>query len=637
MSGIYGIISKNNDTQNQLSKMVVWNRAYGNDEVYSLNNNAWSMGICYEHITNSPVPSSHILQKEDFAGVIDAVIYNRAFLCNRYNVVDSISDEELIFSLVITYGYSVLADVNGDFAGAIYNDWTNDLVLFRDHLGIRPLYYYCSNDCVAFSTGLRGLLALDQISGYICHEWLYKKLCGYGTESDTLTEIQDVFLAAQSSYITISTQDVPFKCKCDKYWKLGSKKIHYKSEKQYIDTMRDIISNSVKKRLDVFPDVVGAELSGGLDSGVISILLNRYGKDAIYYSWSADPKDVPYVENDERYVIKDICDQENIECNYVSNWILDSMSNIGKRHENIGLKYDSEKDIYTNYAIPLYVDTFSIAQTSQYVSKNGGKVVFTGHGGDEGVSHRSNPFELFYHKEYIQFIKLNWALTEGQKHRLLQTYRLAKSKISLKNYYINSPFVYYKNAPKIVSKELLEEYKDASMPVDTFVFDVIQYVNDGCTNVRPKITAFLGAYSGARYVFPYLDKDVIDYAVSIPRYLYQKNGISRYIFRQAFRDIMPQSLFDVTIKETPSENKEKKDPPKDWFTKVSKYNKELLESLDRNYWMRYLNYDELNKWANSPCPSDEEKQNYFNVSIMIRDCLRFQNMVKSVKSIANKS
>ena len=96
-------------------------------------------------------------------------------------------------------------------------------------------------------------------------------------------------------------------------------------------------------------------------------------------------------------------------------------------------------------------------------------------------------------------------------------------------------------------------------------------------------------------------------------------------------------VFDVTIKENPSENKEKKDSPEDWFTKVSNYNKELLESLDRNFWEKYLDYDELNKWVNSPCPSNEEKQNYFNVSVMIRDCVRFQDMVKSVKSIANKS
>ncbi len=636
MSGIYGIISKDTNVQNKLSKMVVWNRAYGKDGVYSVNNNSYAMGICYEHITNSPVPSSHILKNEDSTCIIDAVIYNREFLCDKYNIVNSVSDEELIFSLVITYGYSVLSDINGDFAGAIYNVLTNELVLFRDHLGIRPLYYYCSDDFFAFSTDLRGLLALDQISGDICHEWLYKRLCGYGTESDTLTEIQDVFLVSQASYITISTQDIPFKHKCNKYWKIGSKRIHYKSEKQYINTMRDLISNSVMRRLNVFPDVVGSELSGGLDSGVISILLKRYGKEAIYCSWSADPKDVPYVENDERYIIKDICDQEKIECNYVSNRKLDSLSNIGRNHEDIGLKYDSEKDIHTNYAIPLYVNTFSIAQTSQYVSDQGGKVVFTGHGGDEGVSHRSNPFELYYHREFIQFLKLNWALTAGQKNRILQAYRLVKGRISLKDDYLHKPFVYFKNAPQIVSESLMDEFKDVSMPVDTFVFDVIQYINDGCTNVRPKITALLGAYSGARYVFPYLDKDVIDFAVSIPRYLYQKNGVSRYIFREAFKDIMPQSLFEVTTKETPSENKEKRGSSEDWFEKVSRYNKELLESLDRNYWIRYLDYDELNKWANSPCPSDEGKLNYFNVSVMVRDCLRFQNMVKSVKLIADK-
>ena len=300
------------------------------------------------------------------------------------------------------------------------------------------------------------------------------------------------------------------------------------------------------------------------------------------------------------------------------------------------MKYNSEKDFYINYALPLYLNTFYIAETSQYVSKRGAKVVFTGHGGDEGVSHRSNPFELFYHKEYLQFIKLNWALTSGQKNRILQTYRKAKGWISLKDYYTKRTFIHYRNSPEILSKSLADEFKDTSLSVDTFVFDVIQHINEGCTNVRPKITAFLGAYSGARYVFPYLDKDVIDFAVSIPRYLYQKNGITRYIFREAFKDIMPKSLLEVEIKDTPSQNTEKKESRQDWFEIVSEYNRELMESLNRDYWEKYLDYGALKKWMNSPRPSDEEKEHYLNVTRMLRDCFRFQSMVKSVKSIANK-
>ena len=635
MSGVAGIVSRNNSfSDRELSNILKWNKAYGDVQESAKINDTVAMGIWYEHITNEPASSNLILKKDSVYTVIDAVIYNRKFLKTKYSLSDMLSDEEIILELIYSNGFSSLADVNGDFAGAVYYSDSGKLILFRDHLGIRPLFYFKSDELTAFSTDIRGILAIDDVQGDINREWLYKNICGYAVESNNKTEIRDVFIVPPASYVTISNVNGAFQYEINEYWKLGKRRIIYFSKNKYFSRMKELVNESIQRRLDVFPGLVGSELSGGLDSGVISILIKRQGREAIYYSWSDDPKDTPLVENDERYIIQDICDQEGIECHYESRWYLDNSSNFGRNHEFMGLKYNPTKDIYMNYAMPLYANTFSIAQTSQYINDKGAKVIFTGHGGDEGVSHRGDPFELYYHKEYLHYIKQIWDINAGQKNRLLQTYRKAKGKASLKDYYLNKPYIYYQNAPQIVSKKLYNEFKDTKMPSDTFAFDVIKYINEGNTNLRPMVTALLGAYSGARYVYPYLDKDVIDYAVSIPRYLYQKGNVKRYIFREAFKDIMPASLYNVSTKDTPSMDKEEQDNTKDWFEVISKYNKELMESLDREYWKNYLDYDVLDNWINSPRPSDEDKQSYLNVTIKLRDCLRFQSMVKTVKSIA---
>lgn len=635
MSGIAGLKTVNIDKsiKGQLGKMLLWNKAYGDGTTDQYEQDQWSLGVCYEHITNSPILDAPVLEKESFSAVVDAIIYNRSFLLNKYNLSSLLSDEEIIFELISQKGPSSLSDINGDFAGAMIDKARDRLLLFRDHLGIRPLFYYKSNALAAFSTDIRGLLTSDDIPGEVNNEWLYRNICGYDSESLTKTEVKDVYLVPPASYLTITNENGSLKYETKNYWKLGTHKPRFLLTKKYRDKLRELVTASIKDRLDVFPGLVGSELSGGLDSGVISILINRLGRKAIYYSWSPDTKTIPLVENDERLVIQDICDQENITCNFESNWILDSSSSLGKSHEALGLKFDPALDIYRNYALPSYANSFIIAQTSEFVRKKGARVVFSGHGGDEGVSHRGDPFELFYHGEYLHYIKLIWDLTKGQKHRLLQTYRQAKWKARSKQRYLSTPYINYMNAPQILSKELSREYKDVPMPANTFSFDVIKYINDGSTNLRPKTAALLGAYSGARYVFPYLDKDVIDYAVSIPRYLFQKGNVKRYIFREAFKDIMPPSLYSVAIKETPSESAEKKEPSDDWFVSVSKYGREMIEALDRNYWERYLDYDVLDKWLESPRPSDENKQAYLNVAIKIRDCLRFQSMVDSVKKI----
>ncbi|MDC7292344.1 asparagine synthase-related protein [Butyrivibrio sp. DSM 10294] len=84
--------------------------------------------------------------------------------------------------------------------------------------------------------------------------------------------------------------------------------------------------------------------------------------------------------------------------------------------------------------------------------------------------------------------------------------------------------------------------------------------------MRTFVTALFGPYSGARYVFPFPDKDVINYAVSIPRHLYINNCQKRYIYRQAFKDIMPTSLYESTNKAIFFSEGEIKEET-DWFPK----------------------------------------------------------------------
>lgn len=142
----------------------------------------------------------------------------------------------------------------------------------------------------------------------------------------------------------------------------------------------------------------------------------------VYYSWSFSPQDLPLVPNDERQVIEDICEQENIICRYGGTTIdMGPNSNIGINHMKIGLILDMEKEPKFSFAFPTYINTLIISETAQLVNSFGAKVVFSGHGGDEGVSHRGDSFELYYHKEYLHFFKCVWDQYAGQKHRLLKT------------------------------------------------------------------------------------------------------------------------------------------------------------------------------------------------------------------------
>lgn len=637
MSGIYGILgNESNAYSYNLSFIEKWNLAYGAESPVTCEDENIALGICFSHITAAPVLKSPIIARGFYNSVIDAIIYNRPELISDYSLSEALSDEEILFELIISQGPDVLSRVNGDFAGAIWNKESKQLTLFRDHMGIRPLFYYKSVDFTCFSSDMRGILAADCVPGDINPEWLYRSFNGYDTMDYCFTEVKDVFQVKPASYIVISTSASGLVYDEHNYWTLGKKKVRLSSKQEYIDKMRELITDSVKIRLDAFPGLIGAELSGGLDSGVIDILISRLGRKGIFYSWSHSPESLPIVPNDERSVIADICAQENIECKYGLDTIdMGPTSNVWKNHVKAGLAPSIDIEPKYNLALPLYLNTFIICETAQLMKENGANVVFSGHGGDEGVSHRCGPFELFYNKEYLYCFK---ELLFNHRNRKCPPYGALKNMITLarsKKKFTTTPFMDGHFAAQILKQSFIDQFKDKQMPVLTFAFDTVKYVYSGNTHTRPDTAALLGAYSGAQYVSPFLDYRAIDYAVSIPRHLYLCKGQDRHIFRQAFKDMMPKSLYECTAKDNPSEASlynNASASKEDWFTAWEPQKRKLLDSLDWDYWGQYIDLQAVEAWDKLGKPSDEDKQMYMDVARKLRECSRFQNVRTLVKN-----
>ncbi|WP_029230969.1 asparagine synthase-related protein [Butyrivibrio sp. VCB2006] len=641
MSGIFGIIKSSSPAEisSSLARLLKWNGVFGDEQKSEIISDSVGIGICADHITNAPINNTPVLHKDDYYAVIDALIYNRQELSSSFNLPLSLSDEEMLFELIIKNGPDSLSSVNGDFSGAIYDSNVEKLTLFTDHMGIHPLYYYKSDKMGAFSTEIRGLINLPEIPGDINPDYLYTSVCEYITSSLNGTEFSDIYRVTPASYLCITKSSDTLVYEEHKYWTLGAKKVRLSSDKKYIQKMRELITESIRKRLAVFPDIVGAELSGGIDSGVIDILISKLGREAIYFSWSRDPKDLPLVENDERLIIEDICKQENTTCYYRSKNYVDSNSNIINNHLKLGFSKDAPGSLNFKYAYPLYTNTEIINEASQLVSSKGAKVIFSGHGGDEGVSHRSDPYELYCFGEKLHFIKCLWEFNEGAPKRMLKTFRDYRYKVARGPSYDNDPMQNTSSStPFILKKELCEKYKDYKGTPFFFPHNPLKYIATGATNIRLNVAALFGPYSGARYIFPFLDYEVINFAVTIPRHLYIKHGQKRYIYREAFKDIMPKSLYEVTYKNTPSEEKKPEDNEKeedvDWFKDNQQSLKNLFERLDKDFWAECLDFNEISKLTTCEDPGLEGKDQYMAVLEHLGMLYQFQNIVTKVKAIS---
>lgn len=635
MSGIFGMIYRmeNKDAiHKNIQKMLLWNRAYGRKSTELYSGDTFAVGCCYEKLSDKAVSGSPVIKKNNISAVIDALVYNHEELLDKYHLNDGLSDEELLFSLLYSAGTDALQDVNGDFCGALYDEREHTLTLFRDHMGIRPLFYYADYNLIAFSTDIRGLLALEDVDPSLNEEWIYRTCSGYNTDSLTATEYKNIFCINPASCMVFSFRKKDVGREEHFYWHLGNKKIRCSSFEEYKSRLAGLVTDSVQRRLNAVSGLVGAEFSGGLDSGVIGILIHRLGRECLYHSWSVDPNQLPYAEDDERLIIDDICRQENIVCHF-SNMLSDygMGCNIAKNMQSLGIPLDEKERPTFRYALPPYINTLDLCKTSEYMKRNGAKAIFTGHGGDEGISHRCNPYELFYHHEYYRFFKQIWSAAAGNKHRVIQFLKKCHWILGPIRRELTSPFHEPLCVAELLNPEFASLYKEKEISPLYFAYDPIKYIKAGGSRSRLDNIALQGAYNGIRYLAPYLDYRVIDFAVSIPRYLYLKGRKNRYLFREAFREIMPDSLYRLNSKEDNSAKNYPEDPG--WYTRFSKKRNETYQKMNRGLWGKYLNLDFLDSWAKKGEPPSYE-EGYHDESILA--CLSVFAMAENIVEKARR-
>lgn len=634
MSSIFGFFI-NHNKENILSKktmenLSIWNKAYGDkNDIWQWDN--CGIGAYIERLNDNLPVNKIVLEDSGKYAVIDAVLYNRDEIFDKLGeeITDTVSDEELLFTYIQKYGYKALLEVNGDFSGAVFDVDNKTITLFRDHMGIRPLYYSCNESFLVFSTDLRGIISVPEVDCSISENWIYRTVRGMVISDMVSTEYQNISCVRPGSFLTFSFSKNEMTKTEHVYWSVGKKKIRLSSDEAYQKKLRELIEDSIKRRLDAVSGIVGAELSGGLDSGVISILINRFGRECKYYSWSQSPDELEYAMDDERLVINDICQQEHIECHYGELDMKEKAKIYGITKET-GIKIDIEELPHIRYALPAFINSLKVTQTSEDLSRLGAKVVFTGHGGDEGVSHRPNPYEMFHYHEFYHYFRYMFSTTNGFNNRIGRTLKkcwknLTVERDSLKNHY-SSPI----KADGVLKDSFESSYKTDYREM-LFAYDPIEYVRNGGSRNRLDNVALLGAYSKMRYIVPYLDYRVIDYAVSIPRYQYLRGRKNRYIFREAFKDIMPDSLYRVRYKLENSHRNVKPDP--DWFEEFKKEKSAVVDKLDRTRWEKYLDFDAIDSWKEKSEPTGESisKDNFFMVALL--NLAAAQNVIDKVRAV----
>ena len=174
------------------------------------------------------------------------------------------SDTETIVHLYEDLGARLVDRLRGMFAFALWDERRRQLLLARDRLGIKPLYYAQSNGTLAFSSELKPILQLPHIGRELAWEAV-RHLFTFLATSSTQSIVQSVRKLEPAS-VAIGTPGRELQIQ--RYWDVAFEPDETATESDLVDRLRELLTEAVS--LHQVSDVpVGAFLSGGIDSSAV--------------------------------------------------------------------------------------------------------------------------------------------------------------------------------------------------------------------------------------------------------------------------------------------------------------------------------------------------------------------------------
>lgn len=200
------------------------------------------------------------------------------------------SDTEVLLQLYKSEGKDMLKKLNAMFAFAIYDRDKKTLFCARDHLGIKPFYYFHKDGCFAFASELKSLLTLPFIKKNLnCQSLFHYMSLMYVPGEETI--IEGVKRLPSGHFLEYDLQNRGLKMEC--FWKPDFLDGGHFSKEELTERLRDMLEKAVLRW--TLSDVsIGCSLSGGLDSSAIVGLLAKKGYKVKTYSLGFSGKGEDY-------------------------------------------------------------------------------------------------------------------------------------------------------------------------------------------------------------------------------------------------------------------------------------------------------------------------------------------------------
>ncbi len=554
-------------------------------------------------------PERSLLTDNNLLVTADADIFNISEIKEILGIEkqEKISPAEVILLSYKRWGRECLKHLHGDFAFAIWDAERQELFCARDPMGVKPLYYFYCKGIFVFSSELRPLKSLYPEGLKLNKSFFLDTVITHISPKD-LTAFENIFRLPPAHYLCLTNGNITI----TEYWKPDiNKEIRLKSPADYDEMLHDMLIRAVAERISS-ESAAGAELSGGLDSSLITAIAfdESLKRNIPFYALSNTlPGTLNEQFKDEKEFIIKVADRLKIpwiEVSHTSRSLINLMSHTVRLHGSfLQQRFGMFNDMLYKKA-----------------SENGIKYLFSGFGGDELLSARiGTPWnDMIRDGQWKTFI----SLLKFRNNPARAVISAVKYLVKYYGWHILAPEYTY----GIFNKPLLEKRfstlalkKDFIQAYDLWNRYRVKYRRKNCKYLsqrqfqrlnhphlpqRMEYSYTSAAFYNVQYYYPLLDPRLIQSYFSVPAHIRYGADGNRCLFRHIMKGTVPDEIYErndksgVTIPYIQPKLKEERHLLLSLFEEHSSQDG-LAEIFD---------FSKMNEWYEKLVARDEKEMNY---------------------------
>lgn len=465
----------------------------------------------------------------------DGRLDNREELIPLFDLPDDQSDVALVMAAYARWGAGFLPRIIGDFALSLWDPKARTLLLARDAMGTRTLFYFTDANQIIWTSDINPLLSLAQIELEVDDEYV----AGYLTTEPepSRTPFKGIFSLTPGTFLTVRQGRVETR----RFWRPDpGHRVRYKSDWQYEEHFLQLFTEAVRCRLRV-DGPVWCELSGGFDSSSIVCVADRIIRNG--KAQAPALKTVSYVfdespTSDERSFIRSV-EEGRGESGY------------HLREDGYYLSFPYEEQHSVTIPNPLHCFSERYKRLREEMQRSGARVLLSGNGGDHllwsSVDASPELADLIVQRKLLRlhqrirdwsqaqkrpYVDLLW---KGAMRPNLPRSIQARCQTHIELYpWLDREFAARVNIRDrlLGPPDIFNFHLPSGRAQSTMLLLIISYVSAGYYRERG-----VGEIS-----YPFLHRPLVEFCMAIPFDQMLRPGETRSLHRRALRDLLPEKV-----------------------------------------------------------------------------------------------